>query len=134
VRDHRVLRDEVRDEHALIVQIRGLGLVVLTGCAHAGVINTIRAAQRITGIDRIALVAGGFHLGFPTTPPENIDKTIQALEMVDPGLLVPMHCTGLIAASEMARRLPSAFAQSSVGTTISLTAVTEPAAKMKPWG
>lgn len=109
--------DQVMDEIGLVINVRDAGLIVLTGCGHAGVINTINQAIEITGVDRILAVMGGFHLGFPGTPEENVQLTIDALAQLQVGQVVPMHCTGLSATSAMAQGLES-FTQSSVGTTL----------------
>jgi 7,8-dihydropterin-6-yl-methyl-4-(beta-D-ribofuranosyl)aminobenzene 5'-phosphate synthase len=108
--------DHVWDEMALIINVRDAGLVVLTGCGHAGVINSLSQAVRLTGIDRIAAVMGGFHLGFPGTPSDNIKLTVESLRDLDVGRVVPMHCTGLAASSSMMQNLPDAYLQPSVGT------------------
>jgi metal-dependent hydrolase (beta-lactamase superfamily II) len=55
----------VLDEQAVVVQVRGQGLVVLTGCGHAGAVNTARHALRLTGSDRLRAMLGGFHLTGP---------------------------------------------------------------------
>lgn len=108
--------DEVWDEISLVINVLNVGLVVLTGCGHAGVINSINQAMRITSIDQVAAIMGGFHLGFPGTPEENVEKTIASLKEIGVKQVVPMHCTGLGATSEIARALPEAFCQPSVGT------------------
>jgi 7,8-dihydropterin-6-yl-methyl-4-(beta-D-ribofuranosyl)aminobenzene 5'-phosphate synthase len=111
----------ILDDQALIVNVAGRGLVVLTGCGHAGVINICRYAQRLTGIDRLHAVLGGFHLTGPLFEPI-IDATVDALEQLAPDVLVPAHCTGWKATQAIARRLPAAFIQNSVGTTFYLAA------------
>ena len=52
----------VRDDQAIVVNVRNKGLVILTGCGHAGIINTIDYAKKVTGIDKVYAVLGGFHL------------------------------------------------------------------------
>jgi 7,8-dihydropterin-6-yl-methyl-4-(beta-D-ribofuranosyl)aminobenzene 5'-phosphate synthase len=122
LRAGKVVVDEVLDEQALVVDIRGRGLVCITGCGHAGVTNTIMRAIEISGEKPIVGVIGGFHLGFPTTPTENVDKTIDFLKSVDVRHVVPMHCTGLAAVAAMNRALGDGFVQPAVGTTIRVTA------------
>ncbi len=104
---------------ALIANVAGKGLLVLTGCGHAGVINICRYAQRLTGIDEIYAVIGGFHLNGPLFEPI-IGDTVDAFESLTPDVLVPAHCTGWKATHAIARRLPDAFIQNSVGTTFEL--------------
>jgi len=109
----------ILDDQALIVNVAGKGLVVLTGCGHAGIVNICRYARRLTGIDRLHLVMGGFHLNGPIFEPI-ITDTCEALSELAPDILVPTHCTGWKAIHALAARLPDAFIQNSVGTTFDL--------------
>jgi 7,8-dihydropterin-6-yl-methyl-4-(beta-D-ribofuranosyl)aminobenzene 5'-phosphate synthase len=111
----------ILDDQALIVNVAGRGLVVLTGCGHAGVINICRYAQRLTGTASLHAVIGGFHLSGALFEPILTD-TVNALEQLSPDLIVPAHCTGWKATHEIARRLPAAFIQNSVGTTFRFAA------------
>ena len=94
---------------------------MLTGCGHAGIINICRYAQRLTGVETLHAVIGGFHLNGPLFEPV-IEDTISALEQLVPEMIVPAHCTGWKATHAIARRLLEAFIQNSVGTTFHLTA------------
>jgi 7,8-dihydropterin-6-yl-methyl-4-(beta-D-ribofuranosyl)aminobenzene 5'-phosphate synthase len=105
----------ILDDQALIVHVRGKGLVVLTGCGHAGIVNIVRYAQRLTNVSRVHAVIGGFHLSGTLFDPI-IDATVDALAGVAPDVLVPAHCTGLRAVRAIASRFPDAFIQNSVGT------------------
>jgi 7,8-dihydropterin-6-yl-methyl-4-(beta-D-ribofuranosyl)aminobenzene 5'-phosphate synthase len=111
----------ILDDQALIANVAGLGLVVLTGCGHAGVINICRYAQRLTGVATLHAVIGGFHLSGPLFEPI-IDATAGALADLAPEVIVPAHCTGWKAVHTIARRLPGAFIQNSVGTTFRFAA------------
>ena len=113
----------ILDDQALIAHVAGRGLVVLTGCGHAGVINICRYAQRLTGVEKLHAVIGGFHLAGPLFEPV-IGDTVSALALLAPEVIVPAHCTGWKATHAIARRLPGAFIQNSVGTTFHLTAAT----------
>jgi 7,8-dihydropterin-6-yl-methyl-4-(beta-D-ribofuranosyl)aminobenzene 5'-phosphate synthase len=111
----------VIDDQALIVNVRGRGLVVVTGCGHAGVVNIIRHAMRLTRVSRLLAVIGGFHLSGPAFEPV-IGPTVSALTELAPELIAPAHCTGWRAQHTLAATLPDAWVQSSVGTTYTLTA------------
>jgi 7,8-dihydropterin-6-yl-methyl-4-(beta-D-ribofuranosyl)aminobenzene 5'-phosphate synthase len=111
----------VIDDQALVINVRGRGLVIVTGCGHAGVVNIIRHAMRLTGVSRLLAVIGGFHLSGPAFEPV-IEPTIAALTELAPELIVPGHCTGWRAQHTLAATLPDAWVQSSVGTTYSLSA------------
>jgi 7,8-dihydropterin-6-yl-methyl-4-(beta-D-ribofuranosyl)aminobenzene 5'-phosphate synthase len=112
--------DEVWDEQGLVIDVRGEGLVVLTGCAHAGVVNTVQRAREITGGKPVAAVMGGFHLGFPTTTLENVDKTVKALDELEVGMIMPMHCSGLRSHVAFSTATPGRYVQPSVGTVLRL--------------
>ena len=111
----------VLDDQALVVHVRDRGLVVLTGCGHAGVVNIVRQAMRLTGVHRLHALIGGLHLSGPAFEPI-IPPTVAALTDLAPSLVVPGHCTGWRAQHALAARLPDAWVQSSSGTTYHLTA------------
>jgi 7,8-dihydropterin-6-yl-methyl-4-(beta-D-ribofuranosyl)aminobenzene 5'-phosphate synthase len=119
---HQAYRDSswepdplILDDQALIANLRGHGLVVITGCGHSGVINILRYARKLTGEDRIHAVIGGFHLSGPAFEPI-IEPTCAAFDEFAPDYLVPAHCTGWKATHALAARFPDAFLQNSVGT------------------
>ena len=105
----------VLDDQALVADIRGRGLVVLTGCGHAGVVNTLLYVKKLTGRKHLHAVIGGFHLNGPRFEPL-IGPTCDAFAELAPDYLVPAHCTGWKATHALAARFPDAFLQNSVGT------------------
>jgi len=108
----------IEDDQALIVNISDKGLVILTGCGHAGIINTLNYAKKITGIDRIHAIIGGFHLPADGGIYEAaIEPTLKEFQKAQPDYLVPCHCTGWKAANRIIETMPEKFIQSSVGTT-----------------
>jgi 7,8-dihydropterin-6-yl-methyl-4-(beta-D-ribofuranosyl)aminobenzene 5'-phosphate synthase len=111
----------VLDDQALVVHVRGRGLVVLTGCGHAGAVNTVRHALRLTGVDRLHALLGGLHLSGPAFEPI-IDPTVRALADLAPDLVAPGHCTGWRAQAAIAAELPGAFVPGSSGTRCTLAA------------
>lgn len=117
--DGQLRTDEVWDEQGLVIDLGEGGLVVLTGCAHAGVVNTIHRAIALTGNERVRAVMGGFHLGFPTTPRENVAKTVEALRDLQVETIVPMHCSGQRAHNAFSTDLERNYVQPAVGTILS---------------
>ncbi len=109
----------VLDDQALVVDVAGKGLVVLTGCGHAGVVNICRYAMRLTGAERLYTVMGGFHLNGPLFEPL-IDRVCADLTALHPTVVVPAHCTGWRATMAMARAFGDAFVPNSVGTRFEL--------------
>jgi 7,8-dihydropterin-6-yl-methyl-4-(beta-D-ribofuranosyl)aminobenzene 5'-phosphate synthase len=108
--------DPFTDDQALVINVRNKGLVVISGCAHAGIINTVRHAQKITGTDRVHAVLGGFHLTGPFFEPV-IPPTIAAMKEIAPKVIAPMHCTGWNAINRFAEAMPDQFVLNTVGTT-----------------
>jgi 7,8-dihydropterin-6-yl-methyl-4-(beta-D-ribofuranosyl)aminobenzene 5'-phosphate synthase len=104
----------VLDDQSVAVNVRGRGLVILSGCGHAGIVNSVRAVQAVTGVERVHAVIGGFHLQDPRV----MAPTVAALEAMGPCYVVPTHCTGWAAIHEIARVMPDAFIANSVGTTL----------------
>lgn len=103
------------DDQAVVCNLRDKGLVVLSSCSHAGVINVLKHAQRLTGVDKIHAFVGGLHLTGGLFEPI-IPLTIAGLQTIGPTYVVPGHCTGWKAMHEVARSLPQAYVQPSVGT------------------
>jgi 7,8-dihydropterin-6-yl-methyl-4-(beta-D-ribofuranosyl)aminobenzene 5'-phosphate synthase len=106
----------VCDDQALIMNVRNKGLIILTGCGHAGIINTIEFAKKVTGVERIYCVIGGFHLSGQDYE-DSIPLTLAELTRVDPHYIVPCHCTGWKATNKIINMMPEKFIQSSVGST-----------------
>jgi 7,8-dihydropterin-6-yl-methyl-4-(beta-D-ribofuranosyl)aminobenzene 5'-phosphate synthase len=111
----------VLDDQALVVHVRGRGLLVVTGCAHAGAVNIVRHAQRLTEIPRLHALVGGLHLSGGYFAP-SIAPTVEALTVMAPDLLVPGHCTGWQAQHTLAATLPDSWVQGSSGTRCRLVA------------
>jgi 7,8-dihydropterin-6-yl-methyl-4-(beta-D-ribofuranosyl)aminobenzene 5'-phosphate synthase len=109
----------VKDDQALVVNVKNKGLVILTACGHSGIINTINYAKKITGISKIHAVMGGFHLPAGGIYDEAIEPTIKEMEKINPNYIVPCHCTGWKATNRVIETFPEKFIQSGVGTTFS---------------
>ena len=105
----------VWDDQAVVCHVNGKGLLVLTSCSHAGVINVLLHARRITGIEQVYGLVGGMHLTGGLMEPL-IPRTLAELATIAPSVVVPGHCTGWKATHELARQMPGAYIQSSVGT------------------
>jgi 7,8-dihydropterin-6-yl-methyl-4-(beta-D-ribofuranosyl)aminobenzene 5'-phosphate synthase len=123
---HQAWRDDdwvpdplIHDDQAVLLHVRDKGLVVLTGCGHAGIVNIVRHAKRLTGIDRVYAVLGGFHLTGGLFEPI-IPRTVAALAAEAPEVLVPAHCTGWKAQVALATELPGVFRPNSVGSRFEL--------------
>ncbi len=106
--------DDFRGEQAVFFNVKGKGLVVLSGCAHAGIVNTAKHAQKTTGIDKIHAVMGGFHL--INAKPEIIQNTVADIKAMKPDYIVPTHCTGFEAIVAFGKEMPNEFILNTAGT------------------
>jgi 7,8-dihydropterin-6-yl-methyl-4-(beta-D-ribofuranosyl)aminobenzene 5'-phosphate synthase len=104
----------ILDDRAIALQVKGKGLIVMSGCAHAGIINTIRYVQKITGVTNVYAVLGGFHLAGKENE-GRIKQTVKELKQINPKLIAPAHCTGWRGTFAIANALSDAFVFNSVG-------------------
>ena len=107
-------RDDFRGEQALFFNVKGKGLVVLSGCAHVGIVNTVKHAQKVSDTDKIHAVMGGFHL--INTKPEVIQNTVADIKAMKPEYIIPTHCTGFEAMVSFSREMPNEFILNTAGT------------------
>ena len=87
----------IKDDQAIVVNVRNEGLVIITGCGHAGIINTINYAKQVTGIEKVYAVIGGFHL--PAGGgifEETIDPTLKELQKIDSKYIILFLVTVLV--------------------------------------
>jgi 7,8-dihydropterin-6-yl-methyl-4-(beta-D-ribofuranosyl)aminobenzene 5'-phosphate synthase len=108
--------DPFHDDQGVAVKVKGKGLVIIGGCSHAGIINTVKEAQKAAQADEVHAVLGGFHLTGPVFEPV-IQPTIEAMKEISPDYVVPLHCTGWKAINQFAKEMPGQFLLNSVGTT-----------------
>lgn len=113
-RDGVDTHDELMGEQSIVYHVRGKGLVVLTACGHAGVVNTVMHAREVTGVEKVHAVIGGFHLS--GAPSDKIERTVDDLLSFDPDYVVPMHCTGIETIERLSQRAPEKVILNSAGT------------------
>ncbi|HEX9039001.1 MAG TPA: MBL fold metallo-hydrolase [Ktedonobacterales bacterium] len=125
--DHYEPDPWVWEDQAVVIHVRGKGLVVLSGCGHAGAVNILRYAQALTGVDHIHAFVGGMHLTGGLFEPI-IPRTIEEVVAIGPDHIVPGHCTGWKATLQLAARLPNAYLPNNVGTRYHFVAEDAPTA------
>jgi len=108
----------ILDERFLICNVKGKGLVVFTGCSHAGVVNVVKNALQLAGDVPLYAVVGGYHLVGPNEA--WIKETVGELKEMNPRVLMPGHCTGWRAKYEIEKVMPGRLAPSTVGTSFTL--------------
>ena len=110
-----LLPNDIDDDQALVINVKDKGLIVLSGCAHSGIVNTIEHAKAFTGIDTVYAIIGGFHLA--PAKDEEISKTIEYIKKEKPTYVIPTHCSGFQAISNFAQEMPDEFIEGVVGAT-----------------
>jgi 7,8-dihydropterin-6-yl-methyl-4-(beta-D-ribofuranosyl)aminobenzene 5'-phosphate synthase len=122
-REGRLEQDFFDGEQAIVFVVKGKGLVVLSGCAHVGIVNTVLRAREIAGVDRLHAVIGGFHL--VNAPQETVEATIADIRAMEPDFVVPTHCTGFEAMARFREEMPDQFLLNTAGTTYTFRALEE---------
>ena len=116
----------VLEDVSLVASVKGKGLVVISGCSHAGIVNIVKESIRLTGESKIHTVIGGFHLAGSEVEkdgkPSHLSRTIDDLDMLKPKMLVPCHCTGWRARHAMSKAMDEAYVEGSVGNLYSVIA------------
>lgn len=100
----KIIPDEHVHEHATCFNIRGKGLVVISSCGHVGIVNSVRQAQEVSGVEKVHAIVGGFHLG--PAPKDYLQQVVAEIGKLKPDVVVPMHCSGLNFALEAQAQLP----------------------------
>ena len=113
-RKGQLVRDQHPDEHATCYIVKGRGLVVISSCGHAGIVNSVRSAMAAANVDKVHAIIGGFHLG--TSPKEYLQHTLQELERINPDVILPMHCTGEPFIAMLRENMPDKVVYSNVGS------------------
>jgi 7,8-dihydropterin-6-yl-methyl-4-(beta-D-ribofuranosyl)aminobenzene 5'-phosphate synthase len=108
--------DSMRDDISLIANVKEKGVVIITGCSHAGIVNIARQAVQLAKTDKIHGVIGGFHLiEAMGTAEKRIKKTAQALKEFDPDWIYAGHCTGFLAQVELYNTFKERFSPLQTG-------------------
>lgn len=118
VKNGKFEEDTLLDDQALILRTSS-GLVILTGCGHSGIINTMRHAIGVAKTKKIHAIIGGFHM--IDAAQDKIERTVQELKALGPEIVAPMHCTGFKAKKLIAEVLPNAFKELYCGDFITIT-------------
>ncbi len=122
VRDGRVTPDPIDDYMTLIIDVTGVGVVVLDPCGHSGVLSSLDHARALTGAEGVHGVMGGFHLAHAGITQEKIDRTVGGLAERGLQLVAPMHCSGFAAQRAVAERMPEAFTLMTAGAQVVIEA------------
>ena len=113
-------KDQLRDDMSIYLRVEDKGLVVVSGCAHSGIVNSVLYGMKLTGIEKIYAILGGFHLTGPAMT-ETLPKTLDHLKEFSPQVICPMHCTGWESQRRLRELFGDRFILSSVGSVINLS-------------
>jgi len=113
-RGDKIESDIFPGEQAVIFNVKGKGLVVLSGCSHCGIVNTVKHAQKVSGTEKVHAIMGGFHL--IVAKPDLIQSTVADIKAMKPDHIVGTHCTGFRALVALSREMPEAFSVNTSGT------------------
>jgi 7,8-dihydropterin-6-yl-methyl-4-(beta-D-ribofuranosyl)aminobenzene 5'-phosphate synthase len=116
----KIVPDEHVHEHATCFNIRGKGLVVISSCGHVGIVNSVRQAQEVSGIQKVHAMVGGFHLG-PASA-DYLKEVVGEIKKIDPDVLIPMHCSGLNFTLEARNQMPNKVLTTSTGSRLTFSA------------
>jgi len=114
--DGKEIDDQILDDQALWMDVEGVGPLVITGCAHAGLLNTILHVQRIGNFKHIHGLVGGTHLVGRSE--EYLQQTVKELKQFGLGLISPCHCTGFKATVRLWQAFPETFVMNFNGRVI----------------
>ncbi len=116
----KTVADEHIHEHATCFHVKDKGLVVISSCGHVGIVNSVRQAQEVSGVDKVHAIVGGFHLG--PAPKDYLEQVVGEIRKLKPDVLVPMHCSGLNFVQEARLQMPANLLLSTTGSRISFGA------------
>lgn len=110
----KAVPDEHLQEHATCFNLKDRGLVVISSCGHAGIVNSVRQAMEVSGISKVHAVLGGMHL-FPADD-EYLRRSVMELKALEPDVVIPMHCSGPGFVTAMRELMPDRLITSTTGT------------------
>ncbi|MEA2878686.1 MAG: 7,8-dihydropterin-6-yl-methyl-4-(beta-D-ribofuranosyl)aminobenzene 5-phosphate synthase [Hyphomicrobiales bacterium] len=116
----KVMPDQHVHEHATCFNIRGKGLVVISSCGHVGIVNSVRQAQQVSGVQKVHAIVGGFHLG--PAPADYLKEIVAEVKKLEPDVVIPMHCSGLNFLLEARAQMPGNVINVSTGSKLTFSA------------
>ena len=112
----KTVPDEHYHEHATVFNVKNRGLVVISSCSHRGVVNAVKQAREISGVNKLHGLIGGFHLG--PAPMDYTRHIVAEIKELDPDVVVPMHCSGQNFVQAMQEIAPDRLLLGSTGASL----------------
>ena len=116
----KTVPDEHIHEHATCFNVKDRGLVVISSCGHVGIVNSVRQAQEVSGVEKVHAIVGGFHLG--PAPKDYLAQVVGEVRKLKPDLVIPMHCSGLNFVQEARAQMPDNVLVTTTGSRITFGA------------
>jgi 7,8-dihydropterin-6-yl-methyl-4-(beta-D-ribofuranosyl)aminobenzene 5'-phosphate synthase len=116
----KIVPDEHLHEHATCFHLKGKGLVVISSCGHAGIVNSVRQAQEVSGIEKVHAIMGGFHLGGSSK--DYVAQVVGEIRKLKPDVMIPMHCSGQNFVDEAKLQMPANLLLTTTGSRITFGA------------
>src|SRR5260370_27056703 len=119
--DGKIVPDEHVHEHATGFNVKDKGVVVISSCGHVGIVNSVRQAQEVSGIQKVHAIIGGFHLG--PAPADYLTQVVAEIKKLEPDVVVPMHCSGLNFVQGARRQMPDKGLVTTTGSRLTFGAL-----------
>ena len=116
----KIVPDEHIHEHATCFNVKDRGLVVISSCGHVGIVNSVRQAQEVSGVQKVHAIVGGFHLG--PAPPDYLNQVVAEIKKLEPDVIIPMHCSGDNFARAVRAQIPDKLLVSTTGVRMTMGA------------
>ena len=113
----KTVPDEHIHEHATCFNVKDRGLVVISSCGHVGIVNSVRQAQEVSGVQKVHAIVGGFHLG--PAPADYLNQVVAEIKKLEPDVVIPMHCSGNNFIAAMRQQMPDRLLVSTTDANIS---------------
>jgi len=112
--------DQHWHEHATCFRLGDRGLVVISSCGHAGIVNTLKRAQEVSGVEKICALVGGFHLA--PAPEDYLRQVMAELNKFNLEHIMPMHCSGQNFVDPAQKEMPEKLVLCGTGSSFTFTA------------
>ena len=116
----KTVPDEHIHEHATCFNVKDRGLVVISSCGHVGIVNSVRQAQEVSGVQKVHAILGGFHLG--PAPADYLNQVVAEIKKLEPDVVIPMHCSGNNFITAMRQQMPDRLLVSTTGSRVTFGA------------
>lgn len=116
----KIVADEHVHEHATCFNLKDKGLVVISSCGHVGIVNSVRQAQEVSGVQKVHAIVGGFHLG--PAPKDYLTQVVAEIKKLQPDVVIPMHCSGANFIQATREQMPENLIVTTTGTQITFGA------------